>query len=240
MVNGLWSGRGARDLSSLFVRNFVASKTFKAPASAARTRDDGGHDVPTPASNEAMRILRNKADAASPPIYTMAGGQRNCLFRNNGDGTFTEVGYLAGVDRVEDGYVACVADYNKDGRADLFLRNADPGTRSHTFPPVVLLENRSTNGNRSLEVSLRGDGRKSNRDAVGAVVEITVNGRRQVRSIMTVSGAAMGETTAFFGLGPEGVAEGMRVRWPSGRVQDFRGVAAGRVSLVEAGGLQRL
>jgi hypothetical protein len=51
------------------------------------------------------------------------GGERNrCqLYRNNHDGTFTECAVEAGVDFV--GFVkgACSADYNHDGRADLFL-----------------------------------------------------------------------------------------------------------------------
>ena len=34
-----------------------------------------------------------------------SGHQRNALFRNNGDGTFTEVGFLEGADRIEDGYI---------------------------------------------------------------------------------------------------------------------------------------
>ena len=32
--------------------------------------------------------------------YTLNGYERNGLFRNNGDGTFSDVGWLHGVDRV--------------------------------------------------------------------------------------------------------------------------------------------
>ncbi len=51
------------------------------------------------------------------------GKLRNALYRNNGDGTFTDVSEEAGVD--DEGYgMACVAaDYDNDGDNDLFLTN---------------------------------------------------------------------------------------------------------------------
>ena len=35
--------------------------------------------------------------------HSLNGYERNCLFRNNGDGTFTDVAYVNDADRVEDG-----------------------------------------------------------------------------------------------------------------------------------------
>ena len=37
--------------------------------------------------------------------HSLNGYERNCLFRNNGDGTFTDVAYVNDADRVEDGRV---------------------------------------------------------------------------------------------------------------------------------------
>ena len=53
------------------------------------------------------------------------------LFRNNGDGTFTDVAFLAGVGVV--GFVKSVAwgDYDNDGRLDLYLSRI--GEPSHLF-----------------------------------------------------------------------------------------------------------
>ena len=47
----------------------------------------------------------------------------NSLFRNNGDGTFTEVGKKAGVDDPLWGSSAAFGDYDRDGNLDLFVAN---------------------------------------------------------------------------------------------------------------------
>jgi len=48
---------------------------------------------------------------------------RNMLQRNNGDGTFTEVGQMAGVARTDWSWSALVADLDLDGRKDIFVTN---------------------------------------------------------------------------------------------------------------------
>jgi hypothetical protein len=48
---------------------------------------------------------------------------RNYLFRNNGDGTFTDVTLRAGVEGAGWGNGAVAADYNNDGFVDLFVYN---------------------------------------------------------------------------------------------------------------------
>ncbi|MDE0635837.1 MAG: CRTAC1 family protein [Candidatus Poribacteria bacterium] len=47
----------------------------------------------------------------------------NQLYRNNGDGTFTNVTLQAGVGDTGYGIGCCVADYNNDGNRDLFVTN---------------------------------------------------------------------------------------------------------------------
>jgi len=51
---------------------------------------------------------------------------RNYLFRNNGDGTFTDVTQQAGVPGYGWGVGAVAADYNNDGFVDLFVYNFGP------------------------------------------------------------------------------------------------------------------
>jgi enediyne biosynthesis protein E4 len=50
----------------------------------------------------------------------------NYLFRNNGDGTFTDVTHQAGVQGHGWGFGAVAADYNNDGFVDLFVYNYGP------------------------------------------------------------------------------------------------------------------
>ena len=48
---------------------------------------------------------------------------RNALYRNNGDGTFTDVAIAAGVADIGYGMGCAVGDYNNDGFADLYVTN---------------------------------------------------------------------------------------------------------------------
>ncbi len=54
------------------------------------------------------------------------GNQINVLYRNNGDGTFTDVAQEAGADDSTDTWAAAWGDYDNDGFLDLFV--ARPGT----------------------------------------------------------------------------------------------------------------
>jgi hypothetical protein len=47
----------------------------------------------------------------------------NTLYRNNGNGTFTDVTKAAGVESPQDGFTACWADYDRDGFIDLYVAN---------------------------------------------------------------------------------------------------------------------
>jgi hypothetical protein len=51
------------------------------------------------------------------------GRRPNSLLRNNGDGTFTDVTYRAGVDSYHPTQTAAWADVNSDGHVDLFVGN---------------------------------------------------------------------------------------------------------------------
>jgi hypothetical protein len=48
---------------------------------------------------------------------------RNMLQRNNGDGTFSDVGQMAGVARTDWSWSALIADLDLDGRKDIFVTN---------------------------------------------------------------------------------------------------------------------
>jgi enediyne biosynthesis protein E4 len=65
--------------------------------------------------------FQNVADYCSPKFYK---GQPNQLFLNNGDGTFKDVSKEWGIrDHIGKGMGVGVADYDMDGRPDLFVTN---------------------------------------------------------------------------------------------------------------------
>jgi tetratricopeptide (TPR) repeat protein len=86
---------------------------------------------------------------------------------------------------------------------------------------------------KSLAIELKGA--QSNRDAIGAVVEIEHAGGRVVQRVSAGSGYLSQHTKILhFGLGDAAVAEKVRIRWPSGQVQEFQNLTAGfRYTIVE-------
>lgn len=53
--------------------------------------------------------------------------QRSTMFRNNGNGTFTDVSVASGTDCHVDAMGTSIADYNHDGWLDIYVSNGPPG-----------------------------------------------------------------------------------------------------------------
>jgi hypothetical protein len=62
-------------------------------------------------------------DDGFPDLYVANDFGRNNLYRNNGDGTFTDVAAEAGVEDLGAGMSAAWGDYDGDGRLDLHVSN---------------------------------------------------------------------------------------------------------------------
>ena len=64
------------------------------------------------------------------------------------------------------------------------------------------------------------EGSLSNRDAIGAEVEVFWNGSRQIQVVTAGSGfSAQNSRRLHFGLGPDRRVDRAMIRWPSGAVQ---------------------
>jgi hypothetical protein len=242
VANGLWSG-GEEEFSSLFLRAAVLGNDTGPwePHDDITGQNPLARRVVEP--NPILTVLREfrghldgTTGVAERPSLSMAGFQRNRLFRNNGDGSFTDVGYLEGADRTEDGYVIAPADIDNDGRQDLVLRHCDPSP-GLAFESVTVLRNVGATGN-SLRIAARGT--QNSTDGYGATVTAWVGDRRIVREIRGVSGAVQGEPVAFIGLGAAQRADRVEIRWPTGATQVQQNVPSGRVVLREARAETRL
>ena len=143
------------------------------------------------------------------------------LFLGDGRGHFEEVSHQAG-SYFNERYVGrglAWADYDNDGRPDLAF--------SHVRGPIALLHNQTETPNNWLTLELVGDGKKSNRNAIGARVEIEYGGQRQVRFINGGgSYLSANERRVLAGLGSAGRADRVLVTWPSGRKQECRDLQA--------------
>lgn len=138
--------------------------------------------------------------------HSLNGREHNCLFRNNGDGTFSEVGFVNAADRIEDGRGLSRLDVDRDGQVDLLLRNYRQ--------PAQLLRNQ---GGAQHWAAVKLIGTQSNRDAVGARITLTAAGRRQLREVSCGSGyLSNGSLVQHFGLGAATTVEHLEIRWPSG------------------------
>ena len=152
------------------------------------------------------------------PALLMVGGE---------GGRLSDVSGAAGapwtVPRVARG-LAC-GDLDNDGRRDLLVV-AQQG-------PLAYFHN-GTAGGHSL--TLRLEGTKSNRDAVGAAVTVEV-GEKSYRAWRTGGGSyqSSSDPRLHFGLGDATRVDAVEVRWPSGRIDRYPALEAGRSYHVREG-----
>jgi hypothetical protein len=152
--------------------------------------------------------------------------QEHTLFRGLGGGKFADVSRQAGpvlsVRTTSRG--ACFADYDNDGKVDAFQVNL--GARG------TLLHNVTTNTGHWVEIKLKGT--KSNRDGIGAKVEVLAAGKRWTRERVAGSGyLSQDDGRLHFGLGTAANIDKLLVHWPSGREQVLTNLTVDRVLTVE-------
>jgi hypothetical protein len=150
--------------------------------------------------------------------------QPNEVFTAAGDGTFLDLSALSGADDTGSGRGVAVADYDRDGRLDVYVVNR--------LGSPILYRNATATSGHWLEVDLTGTA--SNRDGCGARVLVSAGGSRQLREVFCGSvGLSSGsDTVVHFGLGAAGSADRVVIDWPSGRRQVLRNQAADRLITV--------
>ncbi len=144
---------------------------------------------------------------------TWSGYERNVFYANNRDGTFSDVSAVVGLDFVEDGRSFALADFDHDGRLEVFLKNRNA-------PQLRILKNVMEDLPPSIAFRLQGT--KSNRDAIGASVTIETDAGRQTKMLQAGSGfLSQHSKDVFFGLGETKGPVRASIRWPSGLVQEL-------------------
>jgi hypothetical protein len=142
------------------------------------------------------------------------GYENNLMYANLGNGDFVDIGRASGSDSIRDARGVGVADLNRDGRLDLVINN-------NNKPPTIYL-NELQDEHNWLQIELVGN--KSNRDAVGARVRLTVAGKTLTRLVGSGSGyASQSMLPLHFGLGTAERVEALEIHWPSGRVDRLEG-----------------
>src|SRR5262245_20796879 len=173
------------------------------------------------------RVNRHPSRAGAGRFDWGDYAERNQLFRNNGDGTFADVGpengVLCGRPGVWRGLV--YADFDGDGGLDLLL--------TQVAGPAKLFRNAVPN--RGNWVGVRAIDPRRNRDAYGAEVRLTAGGRSWVRLANPGSSyLCSNDPRVHFGLGAA-TPTGLSVRWPDGAVEEFGPPPVGQYTTVKRG-----
>jgi hypothetical protein len=207
------------------------------------------------------------------------------LFRQDQSGFFDDVASSSGVEKVTRTYLgwACgFADFDNDGRLDLWLANGHVYPKSpHYFQPFtvlrnntsgfvkvltypappdnsyrggcagdfdndgkidvlvlpiagqpLLLQNRTETSNAWIALQLRGT--RSNRDAIGASVQVGYCGTSQFDTVRNGgSYLSRDDPRLHFGLGACSRVDNVAIQWPSGAKQVLKNLPLNRVSIIE-------
>lgn len=158
---------------------------------------------------------------------SLSGHERNVLFLNREGRQFEDVSGISGVNHPADGRAVGLLDYDRDGWQDLVVVNANA-------PQIQLFHNEigtfPTRKGEARVVALRLVGGNqqsnalpglSNRDAIGAGIEVVLGESTLLRELRAGEGfAAQNSRTLLVGVGDAPEVTRIRVRWPSGRVQE--------------------
>jgi len=186
---------------------------------APQIPEDGLKPTATPGYTRRFREINRKVSQGK----SFSGYERNSLFLNlNGNG-FANVGGLYGVDFNDDARAVASVDWDRDGDLDMWVTN-------RTAPQVRLLRNNQPSTNSFVAIRLVGNGKTTNRDAIGARLTLWRSSEPQLKQIRTVHAGdgflAQSSVWAHFGLGQSTEDLRLTVTWPGGGTETFSDLKA--------------
>ncbi len=149
----------------------------------------------------------------------------NNLLIQQENGSFVDQGVSAGVASTAPSRGAQLVDFNLDGLIDLVVVNHNA--------PAQIWRNTSRNAGHFIAVKLSQEG--TNRDGIGAWLEVKREGKIARREITIGGGHASGSVGLHhIGLGDATEAE-VRVVWPDGKTDEWQKVKADAFYVMEPG-----
>jgi hypothetical protein len=168
-------------------------------------------------------LFISRGDVLSRAMPNTTVEQHNTVFRNLGsNGRWEALTAEAGLDAspVARHRGLAFGDLDGDGRIDVV-------TTSLAHPAEIWM-NRSAGAGHWLDIAL--EGTKSNRDGIGARIQVVTRSGPQYNHMTTSVGyASSSYGPVHFGLGANEVADSVVIHWPSGAVQTLKAVRGDRV-----------
>ena len=143
--------------------------------------------------------------------------QKPHLFRNISDGKFADVLHKVGPDLAKPivGRGTAYGDIDNDGDLDVLITTSNGW--AHLY--------RNEDGNRNNWIKIKLLGQLSNRNGIGARIQITSAIGTQTRTVKTGSSyCSQSELTAIFGIKNDENIETIEVFWPSGKINKIEDV----------------
>lgn len=161
---------------------------------------------------------------------SFSGGEKNCGFLNLGRGEFASVSSVAGLDFADDGRAIATCDWDFDGRLDLW-------ETARTAPRIRFLRNQYAQPNHFVAFFLRGNGVSTNRDGIGARVELVLaDGSKRIKTRRAGDGfLTQASGWVHFGLTADEEIASVVVRWPGDTAEKFAGSRRDRFHILEQG-----
>jgi len=210
-----WDNDGAPEI---YVTCGMLTNPSEADAMSFFWRQVVAHSPSAPVPAPAYENGWNAINQFIREDYSWNGREPNVFYARRG-GRFYDYSGISGADFAADSRAFAVTDFDSDGNLDLFLK-------SRLAPQVRLLRNEWGTGRNAIAIKLTGG--PSNRDAIGAAVEVEWSGHRTISFVQAGSGYLSQHTkTLHFGLGDAVKADRITVRWPSGLRQEFRNFESG-------------
>ena len=154
--------------------------------------------------------------------HSFSGRERNCVFLNCRNDSFANISAVSGLDFKDDGRAIAVTDWDLDGDLDVWLHN-------RTGPRLRFMRNQTIQGERTAHanfVAIGLEGTSSNRDAIGARVELFVEDPQPPKLVQTLAAGdgflSQSSKWLHFGLGPDRRTMTALVRWPGGDTENSR------------------
>ena len=141
-------------------------------------------------------------------------GTEHRMFKNNGNSTFTQITNPFTSDWIES---LAIGDLNSDGFLDIYAGYANLFTSPSTIDDQLFLN--QGNDNNWIQIDL--EGTVSNRNGIGARVELHGSWGKQIREVR--SGEGYGIHNSFlqhFGIGDASQITKVVVKWPSGVINE--------------------